>query len=89
MAPRKPDSIAMFDVDGTFTAPRKVATPLMLEFMKELRKSLKLFLGEEKLKWFINLTLRYIANLDIPIKGWQHPRLRISCSVDFYVSMAF
>ncbi|PON52895.1 Eukaryotic phosphomannomutase [Parasponia andersonii] len=38
MALRKPGVIALFDVDGTLTAPRKVATPQMLEFMRELRK---------------------------------------------------
>ncbi|TYG57822.1 hypothetical protein ES288_D08G173400v1 [Gossypium darwinii] len=116
MAIRKPGLIALFDVDGTLTAPRKVATPKMLEFMKELKKvvtvgvvggsdlskiseqlgksvindydyvfsenglvahkdgkligtqSLKSFLGEEKVKEFINFTLHYIADLDIPIK---------------------
>ncbi|KAL2477735.1 Phosphomannomutase [Forsythia ovata] len=116
MAARRPGLIALFDVDGTLTAPRKVATPKMLEFMRELRKvitigvvggsdlvkiseqlgktvindydyvfaenglvayrdgtvigtqSLKSFLGEEKLTKFINFTLHYIADLDIPIK---------------------
>ncbi|EFJ52976.1 hypothetical protein VOLCADRAFT_109528 [Volvox carteri f. nagariensis] len=33
--------IAMFDVDGTLTAPRKTATKEMLEFMQELRKRVK------------------------------------------------
>ncbi|PPD77086.1 hypothetical protein GOBAR_DD25994 [Gossypium barbadense] len=104
MALKKPGLIALFDVDGTLTAPRKVATPEMLEFMKELRKvvtvgvvggsdlikiseqlgksvindydyvfsenglvahkdgkligtqSLKSFLGEDKLKEFLNFT---------------------------------
>lgn len=116
MLGRKPGLIALFDVDGTLTAPRKVASPKMLGFMRELRKvvtvgvvggsdlvkiseqlgktviddydyvfsenglvahkdgkligteSLKTFLGEEKLKEFINFTLHYIADLDIPIK---------------------
>ncbi|XP_061371547.1 phosphomannomutase-like [Gastrolobium bilobum] len=116
MAARKPGLIALFDVDGTLTAPRKVATPEMLAFMQDLRKavtvgvvggsdlvkiseqlgntvtsdydyvfsenglvaqkqgniigiqSLKSFLGEEKLKEFINFALHYIADLDIPIK---------------------
>ncbi|XP_031398424.1 phosphomannomutase isoform X1 [Punica granatum] len=116
MAGRKPGVIALFDVDGTLTAPRRVATPEMLEFMQELRKvatvgvvggsdlsmiteqlgktvindydyvfsenglvahkdgkligteSLKSLLGEAKLKEFINFTLHYIADLDIPIK---------------------
>ncbi|XP_073313573.1 phosphomannomutase-like [Primulina huaijiensis] len=30
--------IALFDVDGTLTAPRKISTTKMLEFMRELRK---------------------------------------------------
>ncbi|KAG9441123.1 hypothetical protein H6P81_016977 [Aristolochia fimbriata] len=116
MASRKPGLLALFDVDGTLTAPRKAVTPNMLEFMKKLREvvtvgvvggsdlvkiseqlgrtvikdydyvfsenglvahregkligtqSLKMFLGEEKLKEFINFTLHYIADLDIPIK---------------------
>ncbi|XP_073126522.1 phosphomannomutase [Henckelia pumila] len=112
---RKP-GLTLFDVDGTLTAPRKVTTTKMIEFMRELRKvvtigvvggsdlikiseqlgqtvindydyvfaenglvaykdgiligtqSLKSFLGEEKLKEFINFTLHYIADLEIPIK---------------------
>mmetsp|Transcript_25720 Transcript_25720/g.56034 ORF Transcript_25720/g.56034 Transcript_25720/m.56034 type:complete len:245 (-) Transcript_25720:604-1338(-) len=111
-----PSVLALFDVDGTLTAPRKQATDDMLAFMQELRKhvkvgivggsdlhkiaeqlgdgllnqydyvfaenglvaykdgkllakqSLKAFLGEEKLKEFINFVLHYIADLDIPIK---------------------
>ncbi|XP_073026258.1 phosphomannomutase-like [Primulina eburnea] len=113
---KKSGLIALFDVDGTLTAPRKVTTTKMLEFMRELRKvvmvgvvggsdivkiseqlgqtvisdydyvfaenglvaykdgmligtqSLKSFLGDEKLKEFINFTLHYIADLEIPIK---------------------
>ncbi|EYU35072.1 hypothetical protein MIMGU_mgv1a011444mg [Erythranthe guttata] len=38
MAAKRPGLIALFDVDGTLTAPRKVSTPQMLEFMRELRK---------------------------------------------------
>ncbi|XP_021910980.1 phosphomannomutase-like, partial [Carica papaya] len=116
MAVRKPGLIALFDVDGTLTAPRKVASIQMLDFMRDLQQvvtvgvvggsdlskiseqlgktvikdydyvfsenglvahkdgkligtqSLKSFLGEEKLKEFINFTLHYIADLDIPIK---------------------
>ncbi|KAL5215328.1 hypothetical protein ABZP36_004480 [Zizania latifolia] len=108
--------LALFDVDGTLTAPRKVVTPEMFQFMKELREhvtvgvvggsdlvkiseqlgksvitdydycfsenglvahkngeligtqSLKSYLGDDKLKEFINFTLHYIADLDIPIK---------------------
>ncbi|GBF92129.1 phosphomannomutase A1 [Raphidocelis subcapitata] len=37
MAPH-PRTIALFDVDGTLTVPRKEATPDMLEFLQELRK---------------------------------------------------
>ncbi|KAK6142824.1 hypothetical protein DH2020_023172 [Rehmannia glutinosa] len=119
MAARVPGLIALFDVDGTLTAPRKAVTPKMLEFMRDLRKvvtvgvvggsdlvkiseqlgqtvindydyvfaenglvaykdgkligtqSLKSFLGEDKLKEFINFTLHYIADLDIPIKSQE------------------
>ncbi|KAJ4956550.1 hypothetical protein NE237_013333 [Protea cynaroides] len=38
MAMRKPGLIALFDVDGTLTAPRKVVTPKMLDFMQKLRE---------------------------------------------------
>ncbi|KAK6789862.1 hypothetical protein RDI58_013662 [Solanum bulbocastanum] len=38
MAARKAGLIALFDVDGTLTAPRKESTPQMLKFMQELRK---------------------------------------------------
>ncbi|PNH11350.1 Phosphomannomutase [Tetrabaena socialis] len=34
-------TIALFDVDGTLSAPRKTATKEMLEFMQELRKKVK------------------------------------------------
>eukprot|EP00270_Netrium_digitus_P021298 TRINITY_DN903_c0_g1_i1.p1 TRINITY_DN903_c0_g1~~TRINITY_DN903_c0_g1_i1.p1 ORF type:complete len:268 (+),score=44.72 TRINITY_DN903_c0_g1_i1:57-806(+) len=111
-----PGVIALFDVDGTLTAPRKQADPEMLRFMQELRKvvtvgvvggsdltkiaeqlgkntvtdydyvfsenglvahkdgqnianqSLKKFVPNDQLKEFINFTLHYIADLDIPIK---------------------
>lgn len=116
MASLNPGVLALFDVDGTLTAPRKGVTPEMLKFMQDLRKfvtvgvvggsdlvkiseqlgqtvttdydyvfsenglvahkqgkligtqSLKTFVGDEKLKEFINFTLHYIADLDIPIK---------------------
>ncbi|KAI3964362.1 hypothetical protein MKX01_024979 [Papaver californicum] len=116
MAVRRPGLIALFDVDGTLTAPRKEVTPKMLEFMRNLRKeitvgvvggsdlvkiteqlgksvltdydyvfsenglvahkdgkligteSLKSFIANDQLKEFINFTLHYIADLDIPIK---------------------
>ncbi|KAM5551017.1 hypothetical protein ABKV19_027397 [Rosa sericea] len=38
MAVTKPGVIALFDVDGTLTAPRKDVTPQMLGFMRELKK---------------------------------------------------
>ncbi|XP_021653087.2 phosphomannomutase isoform X2 [Hevea brasiliensis] len=104
MAVRKPGLIALFDVDGTLSAPRKVATPKMLEFMQQLRKVVTVgvvggsdlskiseqlgktvtedydyvfsenglvaykdgkLIGTQE---FINFTLHYIADLDIPIK---------------------
>eukprot|EP01024_Parvocaulis_polyphysoides_P024610 TRINITY_DN2250_c0_g1_i2.p2 TRINITY_DN2250_c0_g1~~TRINITY_DN2250_c0_g1_i2.p2 ORF type:complete len:244 (-),score=58.84 TRINITY_DN2250_c0_g1_i2:201-932(-) len=109
-------TIALFDVDGTLTVPRKKAEQDMLDFLQELKKevtvgivggsdlvkikeqlgdnalevydyvfsenglvahkageqiavqSLKLFLGEEKLQKFINFVLKFIANLNIPVK---------------------
>lgn len=36
-------------------------------------RSIKDHLGEEKLKKFINFCLRYIADLDIPIKRFVPP----------------
>ncbi|KAI8545167.1 hypothetical protein RHMOL_Rhmol07G0020800 [Rhododendron molle] len=111
MAARKPGVIALFDVDDTLTAPRKVVTPDMLKFMQELRKVVTIgvvggsnlvkiseqlgksvvneydyvfaenglvaykdgkLLGTQE---FINFTLHYIADLDIPIKRlvkWKH-----------------
>ncbi|KAH9787979.1 phosphomannomutase [Citrus sinensis] len=104
MAARKQGLLALFDVDGTLTAPRKAATPQMLEFMRELRKVVTVgvvggsdlskiseqlgktvideydyvfsenglvahkdgkLIGTQE---FINFTLHYIADLDIPIK---------------------
>lgn len=109
-------TIALFDVDGTLTQPRKQAAKELLDFMQELRKfvtvgivggsdlvkikeqlgqnahkeydylfsenglmaqkagellavqSFKKFMGEDKLKSLINFILKYIAELDIPIK---------------------
>eukprot|EP00879_Flechtneria_rotunda_P020378 GHRR01021440.1.p1 GENE.GHRR01021440.1~~GHRR01021440.1.p1 ORF type:complete len:195 (+),score=60.69 GHRR01021440.1:115-699(+) len=108
--------LALFDVDGTLTVPRKTASQATLDFLQELKKyvkvgivggsdlfkiqeqlgdnlltaydyvfsenglvahkageqiavqSLKLHLGENKLKKFINFVLHHIADLDIPIK---------------------
>ena len=108
--------MALFDVDGTLTEPRKKSDDVMRAFMRDLRgkvtvgiiggsdltkiseqlgdgvereyeyvfsenglvahergallakQSLWEFLGEDKLKKFINFVLRYVADLDIPIK---------------------
>lgn len=42
MAATKTGVIALFDVDGTLTAPRKAVTLNMLQFMKELGKVVKI-----------------------------------------------
>ena len=111
-----PRVLALFDVDGTLTTPRKEADDVMKAFMADLRtrvtvgivggsdlvkiseqlgegvereyaylfsenglvahkdgallakQSLTAFLGEDKLKRFINFVLRYVADLDIPVK---------------------
>ncbi|WMV30856.1 hypothetical protein MTR67_024241 [Solanum verrucosum] len=116
MAARKAGLIALFDVDGTLTAPRKGCVGILwfnnfidlqvvtvgvvggsdlVKISEELgntvtndydyvfsenglvahkdgkligKQSLKSDLGDEKLKEFINFTLHYIADLDIPIK---------------------
>jgi len=109
-------TLALFDVDGTLTVPRKEADDVMKAFMRSLKtkvtvgivggsdlvkiseqlgegaekeydylfaenglvafkhgellakQSLKAFLGEDKLKTFLNFVLHYVADLDIPIK---------------------
>eukprot|EP01105_Mastigella_eilhardi_P026777 TRINITY_DN788_c0_g1_i1.p2 TRINITY_DN788_c0_g1~~TRINITY_DN788_c0_g1_i1.p2 ORF type:complete len:277 (-),score=95.45 TRINITY_DN788_c0_g1_i1:1283-2029(-) len=110
-------TILVFDVDGTLTKPRNLATQEMLDLLAVVRKryplaivggsdfvkiqeqmgkdildrvdylfaenglmaygaggkliaqqSIKSFLGEEKLKQFINFCLHYMADLDIPKK---------------------
>lgn len=107
--------IALFDVDGTLTEPRKLVSPETTEYLAKLRQKIcigvvggsdlvkqkeqlgdspNLFdycfsengllaykdgkligqtsvvdkLGEDNLKRVINWTLRYVADLDIPIK---------------------
>jgi len=107
--------LALFDVDGTLTEPRKVASPETISYLKKLRNKIcigvvggsdlakqkeqlgdspSLFdycfsengllairdgekigatsivghLGEKNLQRIINWTLRYVADLDIPIK---------------------
>ena len=109
-------TLALFDVDGTLTVPRKEADDVMKAFMRALKtkvtvgivggsdlvkiseqlgegaekeydylfaenglvafkhgellakQSLRAFLGEDKLKTFLNFVLHYVADLDIPIK---------------------
>ncbi|KAJ9060560.1 Phosphomannomutase 1, variant 4 [Entomophthora muscae] len=111
-----PDTLVLFDVDGTLTPARKSIEPEMLEVLKELREKvaigfvggsdlvkqeeqiganvLELFdfcfaengltaykigkilssesfiahLGESRYKKLVNFILKYIADLDIPIK---------------------
>lgn len=107
--------IALFDVDGTLTEPRKVVSPETKEFLKTLREkicigvvggsdlvkqkeqlgdspndfdfcfsengllamkdgqtigqtSIVSHLGEDGIKRVVNFALRYIADLDIPVK---------------------
>lgn len=108
--------IALFDVDGTLTAPREEAATEVKEFLQQLRskvvvgivggsdlvkqqeqmgehittevdysfsengllaikdgniigkESISKYLGEEKIKEFVNFVLHYIADLDIPVK---------------------
>ncbi|GJD07468.1 Phosphomannomutase [Galdieria sulphuraria] len=114
--PKRTDTLALFDVDGTLTPSRCKASHETLEFLRRLRdevftgivggsdlvkqeeqlgptiledfdyvfsenglvayekgklihvQSLAKHLGEEKLKNVINCCLRYIADLDIPLK---------------------
>ncbi|CAM9844656.1 unnamed protein product, partial [Hapterophycus canaliculatus] len=40
MPAKNPRIIALFDVDGTLTAARKVLLPDMVEFMAKLRKEI-------------------------------------------------
>ncbi|GAB4816304.1 hypothetical protein N2152v2_003350 [Parachlorella kessleri] len=93
--------LALFDVDGTLTAPRKVisiGTVGGSDLVKQMEQlgsdvlqrfdyvfsenglvaykggqllavqSISSHLGEEKLKEFINFTLKYLADIDIPVK---------------------
>mmetsp|Transcript_56988 Transcript_56988/g.128095 ORF Transcript_56988/g.128095 Transcript_56988/m.128095 type:complete len:261 (-) Transcript_56988:43-825(-) len=107
--------LALFDVDGTLTAPRKKVSPETVAFLKELRTKISIgvvggsdlvkqkeqlgespamfdytfaengllahkdgvkigetsivdHLGEKNLQRVINWTLKYIADLDIPVK---------------------
>lgn len=123
--------IALFDVDGTLTAPRKRATAETIAFLKQLRgritigmvggsdlvkqkeqlgddvldmfdfvfpengliaykdgkqiasTSFKDYLGEARLKEFINFTLAYLSTIDIPVKRgtfieFRHGMLNVS-----------
>ncbi|KAI8051628.1 phosphomannomutase [Syncephalis plumigaleata] len=111
-----PDTIVLFDVDGTLTPSRKTVTPQVLEMLQSLRKKVVIgfvggsdfpkqleqlgddvldrfdycfsengltayrqglqlasqsfigHIGEDRYKCLVNFCLRYIADLDIPIK---------------------
>ncbi|XP_039781551.1 uncharacterized protein LOC120648990 isoform X2 [Panicum virgatum] len=49
-------------------------------------QSLKSFLGEDKLKEFINFTLHYIADLDIPIKRLKDHDMEFSSSRLYFIA---
>ncbi|KAF7798579.1 hypothetical protein EIP86_009801 [Pleurotus ostreatoroseus] len=118
-ASRSQKKLLLFDVDGTLSLARQVATPEMMQLLRSLRKKVVIgvvggsdfvkvseqlsvggakmidefdyafaengltayklgkqlpsesfihFLGEERYKPLVNFILRYIADLDIPIK---------------------
>eukprot|EP00762_Andalucia_godoyi_P000697 ANDGO_05403.mRNA.1 Phosphomannomutase len=115
-APTRETVLCLFDVDGTLSLPRKLATAEMLSLLADLRKiattavvggsdfekqkeqlgehilsnfdyvfsenglrafkdgkefhrqSIKHYLGNERIVQFVNYCLRYIADLDIPVK---------------------
>lgn len=115
MAAKNTRVVALFDVDGTLTEPRKVVSPETIEYIAKLREkisvgvvggsdltkqkeqlgdspnlfdycfsengllafkdgvkigetSLVSHLGEENLKRIINWVLKYLSELDIPVK---------------------
>jgi phosphomannomutase len=116
MSHTRNNTLVLFDVDGTLTAPRKVVTRDMLQLLSDLRKkvtigvvggsdfekqkeqlgdeilnnfdyvfsenglrafkegkefhrqSIKAYLGDKNIVRFVNFVLRYIADLDIPVK---------------------
>lgn len=41
------------------------------------RQSFKDFMGEENIKKIVNFALRYIADLDIPIKRYESNRVHL------------
>lgn len=122
---QRPDTLVLFDVDGTLSPSRKTASPEMLKLLRDLKKKVVIgyvggsdlakqmeqlgedaaktlfdfgfsengatafrkgelicqesfigFLGEERYKQLINWTLRYIADLDIPVKRGTFIELR-------------
>ncbi|CAL5331165.1 unnamed protein product [Camellia sinensis] len=95
MAARNPGLIALFDVDGTLTAPRKFFRTIndydyefaengLVAYKDEKligTQSLRSYLGEEKLKEFINFMLHYIADLDIPIKRFVKCKHELQLSI--------
>ncbi|PJF16646.1 Phosphomannomutase [Paramicrosporidium saccamoebae] len=121
----RPDTLVLFDVDGTLSPSRKCASPEMLQLLRNLKKkvvigyvggsdlakqmeqlgedaaktlfdfsfsengatafkkgeligqeSLLGFMGEERYQKLINWTLRYIADLDLPVKRGTFVELR-------------
>uniref|UniRef100_A0A1D1XEL2 Phosphomannomutase n=1 Tax=Anthurium amnicola TaxID=1678845 RepID=A0A1D1XEL2_9ARAE len=66
MAGRKPGVIALFDVDGTLTAPRKGVTPEMLDFLHKLREVVTLGVvgGSDLVKISEQLGERVITDYD-------------------------
>lgn len=120
-----PETLVLFDVDGTLSPSRKSASPEMLQLLQNLKKKVVIgyvggsdlakqmeqlgedaaksffdfgfsengatafrkgqlicqesfigFLGEERYKQLVNWVLRYIADLDIPIKRGTFIELR-------------
>lgn len=121
----RPDTLVLFDVDGTLSPSRRTASPEMLQLLRNLKKKVVIgyvggsdlakqmeqlgedaakslfdfgfsengatafrkgelvgqesfigFLGEERYKQLINWTLRYIADLEIPVKRGTFVELR-------------
>lgn len=115
MTSKNPRVLALFDVDGTLTEPRKRVSPETVKFLADLRAKIAIgvvggsdltkqkeqlgdsptmfdwcfaenglwaakdgnvigetsivkHLGEESLKRLINWTLKYLSELDIPVK---------------------
>ncbi|CAE7942514.1 PMM, partial [Symbiodinium sp. KB8] len=79
---KRDEIIVLFDVDGTLTPARKVASPEVLAYLAALKQKVTIGMvggsdlvkqkeqlgpnGEEKLKKFINFVLKYLADVDCP-----------------------